>query len=166
MENIKKKIEKIKLVVTDVDGVLTDGGLFYTTEGLVMKRFNVKDGMGTRRLKKFGLKCGIITTDIPDLIEVRNQRMKTDFLITGTWDKLGKLQEICNEKKLTLEEVAFIGDDVNDLEVINSVGFSAAPSDAVDSVLESVDYICKLKGGEGVFREFVELIIKAKGSEG
>lgn len=156
-----EKIKKIKLVITDVDGVLTDGGLYYTQEGLVMKKFNVKDGMGTRRLKELGFECGIISTDGPELIKVRNKRLKMDFLITGTWSKLEKLKEICEEREIELENVAYLGDDVNDLEIINGVGFSAAPSDAVDSILASVDYVCKRKGGDGVFREFAELIISA-----
>ena len=161
MNDIKYKIAKIKLVITDVDGVLTDGGLYYTQEGLVMKKFNVKDGMATRRLKEFGFQCGIISSDGPDLIEARNKRLKMDFLITGTWSKLEKLKEICEEKNLMLENVAYLGDDINDLDIINGVGFSASPSDAVDSVLCSVDYVCKRKGGDGVFREFAELIISA-----
>jgi YrbI family 3-deoxy-D-manno-octulosonate 8-phosphate phosphatase len=158
----KLKLKNIKLVVTDVDGVLTDGGLYYTAEGLVMKKFNVKDGMATRRLRKNGFECGIISTDGPELIEVRNKRLQMDFLITKTWNKLEKLNEICSEKNLTLENVAYLGDDVNDLEILGGVGFSAAPNDAVDSVLEIVDYVCKRKGGDGVFREFAELIISAK----
>jgi len=161
MKNIEKKLKKIKLVITDVDGVLTDGGLYYTKDGLVMKKFNVKDGIATRRLKEFGFECGIISTDGAELIEVRNKRLKMDFVITNTWNKLERLNEICKEKKLTLENVAFLGDDINDLEIIGGVGFSAAPCDAVDSVLKSVDYICKRKGGDGVYREFVELIISA-----
>ncbi len=159
---MKNKLEKIKLVITDVDGVLTDGGLYYTNEGLVMKKFNVKDGMATRRLREYGFKCGIITTDVAELIKVRNKRLKMDFLVTDTWDKLGKLKEICATEKIELENVAYLGDDVNDLEVIAGVGFSASPRDAVDSVLNSVDYICKRKGGDAVFREFAELIISAR----
>jgi len=162
MTNFNNKLQKIKLVITDVDGVLTDGGLYYTQEGLVMKKFNVKDGIATRRLKEFGLECGIISTDGPDLIEVRNKRLKMDFVIAGTWNKLEKLEELCNERNITLENVAYLGDDINDLPIINAVGFSACPNDAVDSVLKSVDYICKRKGGDGVFREFAELIIAAK----
>lgn len=162
MNNFDSQLKKIKLVITDVDGVLTDSGLYYTKEGLVMKKFNVKDGMGTRRLKEFGFECGIISTDGADLIEARNKRLKMDFLITGTWNKLKKLEEICKEKNLELENVAYLGDDINDLEIINEVGFSAAPSDAVDSILNSVDYVCKRKGGDGVFREFAEIIIAAQ----
>ncbi|MDA3861840.1 MAG: HAD hydrolase family protein [Melioribacteraceae bacterium] len=159
MQDLESKLKKIKLAITDVDGVLTDGGLYYTSEGLVMKKFNVKDGMGTRRLHENNFKCGIISTDGSELIEVRNKRLKMDFLVTGSWNKLEKLEEICDAENIGLENVAYLGDDINDLEIINGVGFSSAPSDAVDSVLNSVDYICKRKGGDGVFREFAELII-------
>jgi len=159
---LKEKLKKIKLVITDVDGVLTDGGLYYTQEGLVMKKFNVKDGIATRRLREFGFECGIISTDGPELIEVRNKRLKMDVVITNSWNKLEKLKEICKEKNLLLENVAYIGDDINDLEIIGGIGFSAAPNDAVDSVLNAVDYVCKKNGGNGVYREFAELIISAK----
>lgn len=165
MDNINSNLAKIKLVITDVDGVLTDGGLYYTQEGLVMKKFNVKDGMATRRLRAVGLKCGIISTDIADIIEARNVRLKMDYLVTGTWSKLEKLKEICELEKIELANVAYLGDDVNDIEILEAVGFSAAPSDAVDSVLDIVDYVCKRKGGEGVFREITELIISAQNSE-
>ncbi len=161
MENFSSKLAKIKLVITDVDGVLTDGGLYYTREGLVMKKFNVKDGLGTRRLKEFGFGCGIISSDGSDLIEIRNKRLKMDFLITDTWNKLEKIKEVCEENNLVLENVAYLGDDINDLEIIKGVGFSAAPSDAVDIILETVDHVCKRMGGDGVFREFAELIISA-----
>lgn len=162
MNSYESKLKNIKLVITDVDGVLTDGGLFYTSEGLVMKKFNVKDGIATRRLRDNGFECGIISTDGPELIEIRNKRLKMDFLITNTWDKLGKLKEICNERNINLENVAYLGDDINDIEILKAVGFSASPKDAVDSVLEIVDHICKRNGGDGVFREFAELIISAK----
>ncbi len=161
MNNFNHKLKKIKLVITDVDGVLTDGGLYYTQEGLIMKKFNVKDGLATRRLKEFGFECGVISTDGPDLIEIRNKRLKMDFVITGTWNKLEELEELCDERNITLENVAYLGDDINDLSIIGAVGFSACPNDAVDSVLETVDYICKRKGGDGAFREFAELIIAA-----
>ena len=162
MKSENKKLENIKLVITDVDGVLTDGGLYYTKDGLEMKRFNVKDGMATRLLKMNGFECGIISTDGADLIEARNRRLKMDFLITDTWDKLAKLKEICIEKNIELENVAYLGDDINDLEIIKAVGFSASPSDAVDIILNLVDYVCKRKGGDGVYREFAEVIIEAK----
>ena len=162
MKSIKNKLKKIKLVITDVDGVLTNGGLYYSDQGLVMKKFNVKDGIATRRLRENGLECGIISSDGAEIIEARNKRLKMDFLITGIWEKLDKLKEICEEKNLKFENVAYLGDDINDLDIIKKVGFSAAPSDAIDSVLEAVDYVCKKRGGDGVFREFAELIISGQ----
>lgn len=159
MANLNTKTKNIKLVITDVDGVLTDGGLYYSKDGLVMKKFNVKDGLATRRLREHGFECGIISTDGPELIEVRNKRLKMDFVITGTWEKLDKLKELCKEREISFENIAYLGDDINDLEIINAVGFSACPCDAISPVKESVDYICKRKGGDGVFREFAELII-------
>ncbi len=163
-KNILKKLKGVRLVITDVDGVLTDGGLYYSAEGLVMKKFNVKDGMGTKLLSDIGIETGIITTDgeTSDLIKKRAERLKLSFLYTGIWDKEIKLKEICTEKKISLENVAFIGDDVNDLSIINDVGVSFAPSDAAADVRDAVDVVLSKKGGEGAFRELADLIIKAQ----
>ena len=154
------KLKNIKLVITDVDGVLTDGGLYYTSEGLVMKKFNVKDGMGMRRLKEKGIKNAIITTDFSDLIKVRGERLKVDYLFLGIWDKENKMKEICKQENILPENVAFIGDDVNDIGIINEVGFSACPSDSVEEIKNMVNIVLTKKGGEGVFREFADLIMK------
>jgi YrbI family 3-deoxy-D-manno-octulosonate 8-phosphate phosphatase len=162
MNNTEKRIREIKLVVTDVDGVLTDGGFYYSEEGILLKKFNVKDGMGMRLLKQEGFVTGIITTDKTSFIKARAERMKPDFLITGTWDKLGELKKKLDELSFALENVAYIGDDVNDIEILKAVGFSAAPSDAVNEVLEIADYVCKRGGGKGAFREFADIIIKAR----
>jgi YrbI family 3-deoxy-D-manno-octulosonate 8-phosphate phosphatase len=157
-----EKLNNIKLVITDVDGVLTDGSLFYSAEGVAMKKFNIKDGMGTLLLHEGGIPCGVLTSDPPDFIEARANRIKLDFLFSGVKNKLEKLQEICSEKNVAPENVAYIGDDVNDLEIIKAVGFSASPSDAIPSILDIVDYVCERRGGEGAFREFVDLILSAK----
>jgi len=153
-------MKNIKLVVTDVDGVLTDGGFYYSETGILLKKFNVKDGMGFRLLKKAGFLTGIITTDVTEFIKARAERIKPDFLISGTWDKLGELKQKLEELSLTLENVAYIGDDVNDIEILEAVGLSAAPNDAVASVIEKVDFVCKRNGGEGAFREFADYIMK------
>ncbi|PID62585.1 MAG: 3-deoxy-D-manno-octulosonate 8-phosphate phosphatase [Ignavibacteriae bacterium] len=158
----KKKLKNIKLVITDVDGVLTDGGLYYTEEGLVMKKFNVKDGMGMRLLKMQGIKNAIITTDTSELIKTRGERVKVDYLYLGIWDKDVKMKEICELENISPEEVAFIGDDLNDLEIIEAVGLSACPNNAVDAIKEKVDLILNLNGGEGAFREFADLILANK----
>lgn len=161
LKQITEKLKKIKLIITDVDGVLTDGGLYYTEEGMVMKRFNVKDGMATHLLHQKEIKCGIISTDKSSIITKRAERLKLDFVFTEIWDKKSKMLELCDEFNITPENVAFIGDDVNDLDIIKSVGFSASPKDAVDQVLQIVDYVCTKFGGHGAFREFADLIISA-----
>ncbi len=158
-ENLEK-LKKIKLVVTDVDGVLTDGGFYYSEEGIFMKKFNVKDGMGFRLLKQNNFLTGIISTDTSQFIRMRAERLNPDILITGTWDKSEVLKQKLKELNLIWENVAYIGDDVNDSEIIEAVGFSAAPNDAIEEIIEKVDYVCKRKGGEGAFREFADLIIK------
>ncbi len=163
--DIIEKLKQIKMLITDVDGVLTDGGLYYTEEGMIMKKFNVKDGMGTFLLRNKGVLCGIISTDVSPVITKRGERLKMDFTYIGIHDKKSKMLELCDEYGITPEEVAFIGDDVNDISIIETVGFSAAPSDAVDKIIDMVDYICVREGGKGAFREVVDLILKHKFDE-
>lgn len=161
-EALLKKLKMLKIIITDVDGVLTDGGLYYTSEGLVMKKFNVKDGMGMRLLRDAEIKSAIITTDTSELIKIRADRVKTDYLYLGVWDKENKLLEICENENISPNETAFIGDDVNDIGIIKSAGISACPIDAVDEIKSIVDLVLTRKGGEGVFREFADLVLKAK----
>ncbi len=155
-----EKLKNIKLVVSDVDGVLTDGGMYFSESGLELKKFDVKDGMGFVILKRNGIKTGIITTDTSKIIDVRAKRFDPTFLVSGTWEKLTKLHEKLIELNITLEETAYIGDDINDLEILGEVGFSAAPSDAVPNVKNIVDYVCTARGGQGAFRELAEMVIK------
>ncbi len=159
-KSFSDKLKNIKLVITDVDGVLTDGGLYYTSEGLVMKKFNVKDGMGMRMLRENGIKNAIITTDVSDLIKVRGERLRVEYLFLGVWDKENKMKEICEQENILPENIAFIGDDVNDIGIINEVGFSACPFDSVEEIKELVNVVLTKKGGEGVFREFSDFILK------
>lgn len=156
------QLSKIKIVITDVDGVLTDGGLYYTSDGLVMKKFNVKDGMGMKLLRDAGIKNGIITTDTSELIRIRGERLKVDYIYLGVWDKENKLLEICKNENLLPENTAFIGDDVNDIGIIKAAGFSACPSDAVPQIKEIVDLVLPTKGGQGAFREFADLVLKVQ----
>jgi YrbI family 3-deoxy-D-manno-octulosonate 8-phosphate phosphatase len=161
-DTIQTKLKNIKILITDVDGVLTDGGLYYTSEGLIMKKFNVKDGMGMKLLRDSGIKNAIITTDTSELIKIRSERLKVDYLFLGVWDKENKLLEICKSENISTEEVAFIGDDVNDLGIIKEAGFSACPSDAVEDVQDIVDLTLTKKGGDGAFRELADLILISK----
>lgn len=160
---IKAKAKKIKFVLTDSDGVLTDTGVYYTESGEAMKRFSIRDGMGVERLRKLaGIETGIITGENSESVKRRAEKLGIVDLYLYCKDKASELKEIIKTKNLKGDEIAFIGDDVNDLEIIAEVGLSACPNDAMDFVKETVDYICENKGGNGAFREFAELIISAK----
>ena len=160
--NKTERLSKIKLVITDVDGVLTDNGLYYTDEGLVMKKFNVKDGMGAVLLRKKGIKTAIISTDESSIIKKRAERLKMDFIYTGTWEKDLKMKEICAIMNISADEAAFIGDDVNDIGIINAAGITACPADAMPEIKSIVDFVLPQNGGCGVFREFAEMILDAQ----
>lgn len=166
MESIIKKyfdqLVKIKIIFSDVDGVLTDGGLFYTEDGLTFKKFNVKDGMAVNLLREAKIYCGVISTDKSKIIKTRAERLKMDFAVIGEWDKKSKAKEICAGYGLDLSQAAFIGDDVNDIELLKSVGFSACPNDAVKKVKETVNYVSSKNGGDGIFREITDLVLLAK----
>lgn len=161
--DILQKLKNIKLVITDIDGVLTDGGLYYTSEGLTFKRFYVRDGMGVVLLRKAGIETAIISGDNADLIQTRANKLKIELTYLGIEDKSIALNEIKEKRKLKNDEIAFIGDDVNDLVLLPLVGFTAAPADAHKSILSKVDYICSSKGGYGAFRELVDMLLEAKG---
>lgn len=155
-------LKTIKLVLSDLDGCLTDGGMYYNDEGQAFKKFNVKDGMGNRLLKEAGLRTGIITTDASDIVKARGAKLKIDFIASGIWDKQETAMDICEELKILMNEVAYLGDDVNDMKIMKNVGFSAAPADAVDQIKEIADLVLTRKGGEGAFRELADLILKAQ----
>lgn len=159
----KLDYSKIKLFLTDIDGTLTDGGMYYTENGDELKKFNTRDGMGLQLLQKRGIKVGIVTSENTKMAERRAAKLKVDFLRQGKRDggKLSVAKEICDEMGITLQEVAYIGDDVNCKELLSSVGFAACPADAMDEV-KMIPHIQILtrKGGEGCVREFVESIMK------
>jgi len=165
-ENIlKEKAKKIKLLLTDNDGVLTDNGVYYGENGEVLKRFSIRDGMGVERLKNIcGVETGIITGETSPSVQKRAEKLHITELHLGIKDKLKRLIEILERKNIAAEEIAYIGDDVNDLMIIEKIGFSACPGDAMPQVIKVVDYICTNKGGYGAFREFAEFIIAAKTS--
>jgi len=158
---LKDKVSKIKLVLTDIDGVLTDGSLYYTDDGLVMKKFFVKDGMGAVLLKKNGIEVGIISSDTSETTKARAARLNISLVYTGVQDKSKVLEEICFMTNFKPENIAYIGDDVNDLEIMKNVGLSACPADAVPEIIKIADYICNKAGGRGAFRELADIILEA-----
>lgn len=160
-----EKAARIKLLLTDCDGVLTDAGVYYGENGEVLKKFNIRDGMGVERLRKLaGVESGIVTGETSPSVAMRAAKLKITELHLGIKDKLALLADILERTGLEAREIAFIGDDVNDLEIQQAVGLSACPVDATRYNKAIVDYCCAAKGGEGCFREFAELIIDAKQS--
>jgi 3-deoxy-D-manno-octulosonate 8-phosphate phosphatase (KDO 8-P phosphatase) len=160
---IHYKIRDIKLVLTDNDGVLTDAGVYYSENGEELKRFSIRDGMGVARLRQLvDVDTGIITGENSIPVQKRAEKLKIIELYLDVQDKYSVLKSILKRKDLHPREVAYIGDDSNDMDVIKEVGLSACPSDAMDFVKKEVDYVCDLPGGHGAFREFAELIIKEK----
>lgn len=152
---------KIKLFLTDVDGVLTDAGMYYTESGDEFKKFNTHDGMGLKLIREAGVKTGIITTENTKMVERRAAKLKVDYLYQGAYPKIAAAQEILDKEGFTWEDVAYIGDDVNCLELLQRVGLAACPSNALPKV-KALPGILQLQkaGGEGVVREFIELIFE------
>lgn len=158
--HLARKARRIKLIITDNDGVLTDTGVYYSDKGEILKRFSIRDGMGVERLKKLtGIETGIITGELSPSVKKRAEKLGIKELHLGVKNKSLLLAQILKRKKLKAENIAFIGDDVNDTELIQSVGLSSAPADAMPDIKKNVDYLCEEKGGNGAFREFAELII-------
>ena len=158
----KKPKSNIRLVLTDVDGVLTDGGMYYTENGDEMKKFNTRDGMAFELLRQARIKTGIITSEITRIVENRADKLKADYLIQGKREggKLAAALEICRKEGISLDEVAYMGDDINCFELLSEVGFPACPQDAILKIKEIANIrILSQKGGNGVFREFVDYLL-------
>lgn len=152
---------KIKAVVFDVDGTLTDGGIYMGQSGELFKRFDVKDGYAIHQMMPDnGLVPIVITGRQSDIVERRCKELGIEEVHQGVKDKLGKLKEIAKKLNIGMDEIAYIGDDVNDLKCMSSVGISACPSDAVADVIADVDYVCESKGGYGAVREFIQWLIE------
>ncbi len=164
--NLKEKAQKIKIILTDVDGVLTDSKIIYDDNFLEYKNFNVKDGFIIKPLQKLGFKIGVITGRESDVVKKRCQELGFDFHYHGKGGidaKLQTFQSILKENLVNPENIAYIGDDWIDLPILMRCGLSAAPKDAMKEVLDRVDYITERKGGEGALREFAQLILEGQG---
>lgn len=155
---------RIKLLLTDVDGVLTDAGMYYSENGDELKKFNTRDGKGFELLRNAGIKTGIITSENTRLVERRAKKLKLDFLIQGAVEKMPALRQILAQTGFTADEVAYLGDDLADLPVLRAVGLSACPADAMADIQAAVMHRCQAAGGGGVVRELVELILNARES--
>ena len=156
----KTNFNKIKLLLSDVDGVLTDAGMYYTEDGDEFKKFCTYDGMGFQLLQKTGIKVGILTTEDRNLNKRRAVKLGLDFDFHAAKDKLKIVKDLCIKENITIDEVAYIGDDINCFSLLSHVGIAACPNNAVDKI-KAIPNIIQLNknGGEGVVREFVELIL-------
>jgi 3-deoxy-D-manno-octulosonate 8-phosphate phosphatase (KDO 8-P phosphatase) len=166
---LRRRVLRLKLVLTDSDGVLTDTGVYYSETGEALKRFSIRDGMGIERLRNAGVETAIITGEISGSVRQRAAKLQMPFLFLGVKDKKRHLEQVLKQTGLTPEQLAYIGDDVNDLEIIetlNSVGLTAAPADAMPEIQKTVHYRCRNTGGHGAFREFAELILAVRSRSG
>ncbi len=161
-----KKASAIKAIVFDVDGVLTDGKIIYDDTGKETKQFNVKDGYIISHLKKAGIIVGIITGRDSKVVSNRAAELKLDFCHQGIVDKLVVFEKLIDFHKLKKKQVAYIGDDINDMGALRNCGLSVCPADAMSYVKEQVDLITQVKGGQGVVREVADLVLAARGEMG
>ena len=161
MVSVINKPKKIKVILTDVDGVLTDGGMYYSVKGDVMKRFFVRDGMGVTLLRKIGIPTIIVTKEKNLIITRWAKKMNINKVYDGVQNKELILEEVCKSFGVMPEQVAYIGDDINDLGLLKKVGLSVTPNDGIADAKKICDYVCKTSSGHGVFREIVDMIISS-----
>ena len=162
-KNLEEKLKKIKMLILDVDGVMTDGRIIMDDEGHQLKNFDVRDGHGLKIIQRYGIKIVILTGRKSEVVNHRAHDLEIKDVYQGALNKKEVFQGILLKHNLTASAVAFLGDDIIDIPVLRQVGFSAAVADAVDVVKKSVDYVTKNKGGHGAVRELCELILQAQG---
>lgn len=155
------KLPEIKLFVMDVDGTLTDGCMYYTAEGEMMKRFHTRDGHGIQLLREAGILTAVISKEHSDIALKRAEKLQIDHVYIGVEDKVARLNELCSSLSIPLENVAYVGDDVNDLDVMDIVGVSFAVADAHDIVQDAANIVLNHKGGEGAVREAADMVLAA-----
>ena len=162
MDNLTEKARKIKLVGTDIDGVWTDSKMYVTPKGEWMKAFSTYDGMATAMLRNKGIIVAILTGENSDVVLSRAEKLKIDEVYVDEHEKLKRLIYLTKKYEISMDEVAFIGDDVNDLEVLNVVGLSAMAGNSPILDQFSPDYVTTRHGGNGAFREFADIILNAR----
>tara|TARA_A100001037_G_scaffold258154_1_gene245181 strand:- start:169 stop:684 length:516 start_codon:yes stop_codon:yes gene_type:complete len=164
-KEIRAKINALKIIATDVDGTLTDGGMYYTVKGDIMKKFHVRDGMGVNLLKRKNIHTILITKETNSINRKWAKNMNIKKVYDGIIKKEKLVKTLCNEFKIKSREICYIGDDINDVELLKNVGLSACPSDASDVVKKEVDIILNAQGGKGALREIADLVLSVKFSK-
>lgn len=161
-KELQERASKIKWFFCDIDGTLTDGCVYYSPEGELLKKFSLRDGTGFFLLKQVGIKTGFITTECSPIVEQRANKLKIDKYIFGTHRKLEAMQEFVSQEGLTLENIAFIGDELNDVKLIKECGLGIAVGDADKRAKEVACLVCGKNGGFGAFREAVDILLQLK----
>jgi 3-deoxy-D-manno-octulosonate 8-phosphate phosphatase (KDO 8-P phosphatase) len=167
LKTLKERAARIRLVLTDSDGVLTDSGVYYSADGESFKRFSIRDGMGVELLRNAGIASAIITSETSQSVRRRAEKLEMPYLYMGIADKQLHLDTIMSQTNLKLDQLAYIGDDVNDLgiiEAIGNAGLTGAPADATHAIKKSVHYCSARKGGNGAFRDFGDWILRLRSS--
>jgi len=160
-KTIQSKCKKIKLILSDVDGVLTDGGMYYSDQGEIMKKFNTRDGMAILLLEK-NIPTILISGENSKIVIARAKKIHAAEALIGIKNKEILLPKLCKKYNVKNSEIAYIGDDLNDFKIMEKVGFSVTPNDGIEKIKKIADYICKKNGGEGAFREMADLILQYK----
>lgn len=162
---LRRRADRIKLVLTDVDGVLTDTGVFYSEKGEIMKRFSIRDGMGVEILRDNGIETAIITRERSPSVRKRGEKLLMPWIFLGVYNKVEYLPTILKRTGSAMNELAYIGDDVNDLEIMQEIGkhgLLGTPADGMPVIKKEVHYVAKANAGYGAFRDFAEWILNAR----
>jgi len=156
------RARNVRLLCVDVDGVLTDAGMYYGPDGEVLKKFNTRDGMGLARVREVGIAVAIVSREESAIVHARAAKLRIEDVLTGVLDKRAALDSLCQRFGFGAEQVAFIGDDVNDLPALECVGLACAVADAMEPVKAAAHYVTQKRGGDGAVREVCELLIAAR----
>ena len=163
LELLKQKAAKIKWFFCDIDGTLTDGGVYYSSEGELLKRFSLRDGTGFFLLREAGVKTGIITGENSLVVAKRAQKLRVDKYLYGSHKKVEEIQTFLEDEGITIEEIAYIGDELNDVKLLRACGLAFAVGDADKRAKEAADVVCEHPGGNSAFREAAERLLELKG---
>ncbi len=159
---LSNRAKRIKFLFSDCDGVLTDTCVYYSEWGESLKKFSIRDGMGVKLLRNAGIECGFLSGETSGCLQRRAEKLHINHVLLGVQDKYQHVKEFAEKVNLKLEEIAYIGDDINDYKLISAlknISLTSAPGDAISIIQSQVDYVCNASGGRGAFREFAEWII-------
>ena len=165
LDELRERAAKIKWFFCDIDGTLTDGCVYYSPDGELLKKFSLRDGTGFFLLRQAGIKTGFITTENSPIVEQRANKLKIDKYIFGTHKKLETMQEFVAQEHISMENIAFIGDELNDVKLLNACGFGVAVGNADKRAKEAACIICDKSGGDGALREAVERLLELRGED-